>query len=53
MGLQAGLPLMDFSGIRKEKIKQYFAAVRAGLDRDYEPMRKIFEEIIKRTLSRR
>lgn len=51
MGLQADLPLLDFSVIRGEKRKRYFAAVQAGLGRDYGPMEKIFEEVIKRTLS--
>jgi cell filamentation protein len=53
MGLQAGLPLLDFSGIRGGEIKRYFAAVQAGLSRDYGPMQKIFREVIKQTLSSR
>ena len=47
MGLQAGLPLLDFSemaGLRKE---EYFAAVRAGLDRDYQPMIRLFVDVIE------
>ncbi len=47
MGLQAGLPLLDFSelaGVRKE---EYFAAVRAGLDRDYQPMIRLFSDVIE------
>lgn len=51
MGLQAGLPLLDFSIIQGEKRKRYFAAVQSGLDRDYGLMQGIFEEVIKRTLS--
>lgn len=50
MALQAGLPLLDFSGITGKKREEYFAAVRAGLDRNYEPMKKIFISIIRRTL---
>lgn len=50
MALQAGLPPLDFSELREEKREEYFAAVRAGLDRDYEPMRKIFAEVIDLTL---
>lgn len=50
MGLQAGLPLLDFSSIKGKKREAYFAAVRSGLDRHYEPMAEIFREVISRTL---
>jgi cell filamentation protein len=30
--------------------QEYFAAVRAGLDRNYEPMERIFSAVIRRTL---
>jgi len=49
MTLQAGLPLLDFSSIRGKRKQQYFAAVRAGLDRDYQPMKDIFAEVIARS----
>ena len=45
MALQAGLPLLDFSTIRGKRKQQYFAAVRAGLDRTYRPMESIFAEL--------
>jgi hypothetical protein len=32
------------------KREQYFAAVRAGMDRDYDPMAKIFSAVVRRTL---
>jgi cell filamentation protein len=51
MALQAGMPLLDFSLIAEEKKKEYFAAVQAGLDKNYKPMEKVFSEIIERTLS--
>ena len=51
MALQAGMPLLDFSLIAEEKKKDYFAAVQAGLDKNYQPMEKIFSEIIERILS--
>jgi cell filamentation protein len=51
LALQAGLPLLDFSLIAEEKKKEYFAAVQAGLDKNYKPMEKVFSEIIERTLS--
>lgn len=53
MGLQAGLPPLDFSLIRGRKRDQYFKAVQAGLDRNYLPMSRIFEEVIKKTLLNR
>ncbi len=50
MALQAGLPLLDFSPITGEKKEGYFAAVQAGLDRNYQPMERIFAEIIERSV---
>ena len=50
MALQAGLPLLDFSGIRGKKKKEYFAAVQAGMDRNYEPMTRVFNDVIRKTL---
>jgi cell filamentation protein len=46
MALQAGLPLLDFTDIDGEKKDEYFAAVRAGINRDYKPMGKVFSEVI-------
>lgn len=51
MALQAGLPLLDFSLIADEKKENYFAAVRAGLDRNYRPMERIFAEVIERSVA--
>lgn len=50
MALQAGLPPLDFKGIRGTKRTEYFDAVRAGMDRNYEPMEKVFSAVIRRTL---
>ena len=50
MALQAGLPLLNFSLIAEQKRENYFAAVRAGLDRDYRPMEILLSEVIERTL---
>ena len=50
MALQAGLPLLDFSDIRGKKKKEYFAAVQAGMDRNYEPMTTVFSDVIRKTL---
>jgi cell filamentation protein len=50
MALQAGLPPLDFGELKGKKRKEYFAAIRAGLDRGYKPMEKIFSGVIQRTL---
>lgn len=50
MALQAGLPLLDYTVLEQNK-EEYFAAVRAGLDMDYAPMKKLFREVIEQTLS--
>jgi cell filamentation protein len=49
MAFQAGLPGLDFTGIRGKRRKDYFAAVQAGLDRDYEPMKKVFKAVLSST----
>ena len=46
MGLQAGLPLLDFSELAGARKEEYFAAVRAGLDRDYRAMIRLFSGVI-------
>ncbi|MCK5915289.1 MAG: Fic family protein, partial [Deltaproteobacteria bacterium] len=45
MALQAGLPPLnfsDFDGIRRE---EYFLAIRKAMDRDYEPMEIVFNDV--------
>ncbi len=49
MALQAGLPLLDFSSIAGAERTNYFAAVQAGIDSNYTPMRAIFAQIISAT----
>lgn len=51
MGLQAGLPPLDFTGMDGVKRDEYFAAVRAGMDLDYKPMERIFSGVIEGTLA--
>lgn len=46
MALQSGLPPLNFDIIRGKKRKEYFKAVRAGMDYNYEPMEKIFRDIL-------
>ncbi len=53
MAFQAGLPPLDFGSIKGKKKKEYFAAVQAGLDQNYEPMNKVFSDVIGRTLRAR
>lgn len=50
MALQAGLPLLNYSEIAVSLKQQYIAAVQSGLDRDYLPMRQIFDAVIARTM---
>lgn len=50
MGLQASLPALFFDKLSGKKREQYFAAVRAGLERDYDPMVEMFSAVIQRTL---
>ncbi len=51
MALQAGLPPLDFSELWGAKRDEYFAAVRAGMDRDYIPMERVFSGVVERTLT--
>ncbi len=51
MALQAGLPLLDFGLIAGGGKEPYFAAVQAGLDKNYIPMERLFAEIIVRSLA--
>jgi cell filamentation protein len=49
MALQAGLPLLDFSGIAGKARQAYFLAVQAGMGRDYEPMKGVFRAVLRRS----
>ncbi len=51
MALQAGLPLLDFTVIAVEKKREYFGAVRAGLEKHYTLMERLVTEIIERSLA--
>lgn len=53
MGLQAGLPALDFGGIRGSTKKRYIAAIHAALGHDYEPMTEVFARVIAQTLKAR
>jgi cell filamentation protein len=51
MALQAGLPPLDFGSITGKATKGYFAAIQRGMDRDYQPMERLFAVIIERSLA--
>lgn len=50
MGLQAGLPPLDFSSIKGSFKQQYFSAVQAGMDLNYKPMEEIFRVVLQETI---
>jgi cell filamentation protein, protein adenylyltransferase len=49
MALQAGLPALDFGGIRGPEKKRYIAAIHAAVGQEYRPMTTVFERVIART----
>lgn len=51
MALQAGLPLLDFSLIAGAGKGTYFAAVQDGMAKNYQPMEKLFAEIIEKIVA--
>jgi cell filamentation protein len=46
MGLQSELFTFDFSEIKGRLQEEYFAAVRAGFDRNYQPMIDVLKKIL-------
>jgi cell filamentation protein len=46
MAAQAGFPAPAFEIMRKRRETAYFAAVQAGLDRNYTPMSRLFASLI-------
>jgi len=50
MTLQASLPQLDFTPVAGKGRARYFAAIQAGLDRNYRPMAGIFAALIERSL---
>lgn len=51
MALQANLPLLNFESIKGKRKQEYIRAVQAGIDRNYEPMRRIFKIVIEKSVS--
>ena len=51
--LEARLPSLDFSSLKGRMKKEYFAAIQAGLDRNYGLTEEIFSGLIRKTLQSR
>ena len=49
MAMQAGLPGLDYGGIRGRRKQDYIGAIHAALSRNYLPMEGIFRSVIART----
>ncbi|MEO6384850.1 MAG: Fic family protein [Thermomonas sp.] len=49
MALQAGLPLLDFDGLRGQAKRNYIGAIHAALSGNYEPMERVFSQVLRRT----
>lgn len=49
MGLQAGLPILLFDAMEAGGREAYFAAIRAGMERNYQPMQAIFSTLIEQS----
>jgi len=50
MGLQAGLPPLDFQDMIIKHKEEYIRAVQIGFSGDYGPMEKVFGDVIRKTL---
>ncbi len=49
MALQAGLPVLDFDGLRGPARKKYIAAIHAAVGCDYGPLEQVFANVIRRS----
>jgi len=49
MGLQAGLPPLDFSPLQGRGKIHYFAGIQAAMSENYGPLKEVFEKAIDRT----
>ena len=49
MALQAGLPLLDFDGIRGAAKQRYIASIHAAQGNDYAPLERVFAAVLRRT----
>ena len=53
MALQSGLPPLDFRNMIGKGKKDYIKAIQMGMDRNYQPMEKVFASVIRKTLRNR
>jgi cell filamentation protein len=53
MGLQAGLPPLDFQDMITKDKEEYIRAIQIGVSRNYAPMEKVFGAVIRKTLRAR
>jgi cell filamentation protein len=51
MGLQAGLPPLDFTPLSGRNRARYIGAIHAAVGRDYAPLTALFTRVIERTQS--
>lgn len=49
MALQAGLPLLDFDGIRGAAKRRYIVAIHAAQGNDYTLLEQVFAAVLRRT----
>ena len=52
MGLQAGLPPLDFSALEGRGKARYIAGIHAAIGHDYTPLAEMFLRVIARTWTR-
>ncbi|MEK6767345.1 MAG: hypothetical protein AABY49_14125 [Planctomycetota bacterium] len=50
MALRSKLPPLDFRNMIGKGNKDYIKAVQAGMERNYQPMEKVFASVIRKTL---
>ncbi len=48
MDAQAGLPRLDFSGLRGQGKAHYTAAIHAGIEQNYKPMVEVFRRVLRK-----
>jgi cell filamentation protein len=51
MALQAGLPALDFGGLRGRAKQEYIAAIHAAVGCNYAPLERVFADVVRRTRS--
>ena len=49
MALQAGLPVLDFGGLRGRGKQEYIAAIHAAVGCNYVPLERVFANVLRRS----